>query len=91
MRKLFISGLVAGMILGVSAPAYAGHGHDLEKGGVVLVENVAHGQTSQVGTNGCHAFHNHVHRGRMNELGKGISEAGPAQVTLIGYSPVGCE
>ncbi|NNF55231.1 MAG: hypothetical protein HKN03_12430 [Acidimicrobiales bacterium] len=83
MRKLIISGLLAGMILGVSAPAYAGHGHHLMKDGQELVHDVAHGQTSQVGTNGCHAFHEKVHKGRMNDLGKGISPAGPAQVTLV--------
>jgi len=92
MRKLIISALlVAGLTFGLSAPAHAGHGHDLMKDGDVLVDDVAHGQTSQFGTNGCHAFHSHVHKGRMNELGKGISPEGPARVTLVGEANFGCE
>jgi hypothetical protein len=90
MRRLVVFALLAGLTLGVSAPAYAGHEHDLMKDGVVLVDDVAHGQTSQFGTNGCHAFHSHVHKGVMNELGKGISPTGPAQVTLVGETNFGC-
>lgn len=90
MRKLIISGLLAGMILGVSAPAYAGHGHHLMKDGQELVHDVAHGQTSLGPNGGCHAFHFNVHKGRMNDLKKGISPDGPAQVTLVGDSFSDC-
>lgn len=91
MRKVIISALVAGgLTFGLSAPAHAGHAHHLMKDGEVLVDDVGHGQTSQFGTNGCHAFHSQVHKGRMNQLGTGISPDGPARVTLVGEANFGC-
>ena len=97
MRKLILTLMLAGGLLaGTAVPVLATHEHTLTTPGTT-VEDIAQGQTSNDG-NGCHRFHDNVHKGVPGDNPDGTGAFDPfegafdqgGQVSLVGAINLGC-